>query len=78
MSIPTYFVQACPTCGRHLQVRLELLGREVLCKHCHAQFHAKDPSVSGTSGVSTSVTERANELLALLEHVSPVQSHSHL
>lgn len=34
------FVRPCPTCGRHLEIRIELLGREVCCRHCSAEFRA--------------------------------------
>lgn len=44
------FVQDCPTCGRKLRIRLDLLGREVACKHCCAEFIAQH-----TEGVSASV-----------------------
>ncbi|MFO0903914.1 MAG: hypothetical protein U0939_12990 [Pirellulales bacterium] len=36
-----YFVQECSTCGRRLEVRVELLGRRVECPHCHSQFVAQ-------------------------------------
>ncbi|EAQ77229.1 hypothetical protein [Blastopirellula marina] len=45
MSIVTYFIQQCPTCGRRLQVRINDLGRPVSCQHCHAEFTATDPSI---------------------------------
>ncbi len=32
MSNPTYFVQECPTCGRRLQIRVEYLGKRVVCQ----------------------------------------------
>ena len=44
MSNPTYFVQECPTCGRRLQIRVEYLGRTVVCQHCQGQLVAADPS----------------------------------
>ena len=44
MSKSTYFVQECPTCGRSLQVRVEYLGRQVACQHCHGHFEASDPA----------------------------------
>lgn len=34
------FVRPCPTCGRNLEIRVELLGREVQCRHCSAEFVA--------------------------------------
>ncbi|MEZ6133560.1 MAG: hypothetical protein R3C53_01490 [Pirellulaceae bacterium] len=40
MASGTFFVRSCPTCGRNLEVRVELLGREVECVHCRANFVA--------------------------------------
>lgn len=34
------FVRPCPTCGRNLEIRVELLGRDVQCRHCSAEFVA--------------------------------------
>lgn len=42
MAAGTYFVKPCPTCGRKLEVRIELLGREVECVHCSAVFTANE------------------------------------
>lgn len=42
MASGTYFIRSCPTCGRHLNVRVELLGRDVECVHCHAVFMANE------------------------------------
>lgn len=65
MSKSTYFVQECPTCGRSLQVRVEYLGRQVVCQHCHGRFEATDPASTATpisqSGVN--LLQRADELL---------------
>ena len=44
MSNPTYFVQECPTCGRRLQIRVEHLGRRVVCQHCQGHLIATDPT----------------------------------
>jgi hypothetical protein len=44
MSNVTYFVQECPTCGRRLQIRVEYLGRMVVCQHCQGQLTALDPA----------------------------------
>ena len=47
MASVTYFFRSCPTCGRHLNVRIELLGREVECVQCHAVFVAtEEPEIS--------------------------------
>lgn len=42
MASGTYFVRSCPTCGRTLEVRVELLGRDVECVHCGATFTANE------------------------------------
>lgn len=46
MASGTYFFRSCPTCGRHLNVRIELLGREVECTQCRATFLATEESES--------------------------------
>ena len=45
MASGTCFVRACPTCGRSLEVRIELLGREVQCIHCGATFTARHEEI---------------------------------
>ena len=61
----TYFVQECPTCGRNLQVRVEFLGKHVVCQHCGARFEACDPSSAAypPTNSSLSMLKRAEELL---------------
>jgi hypothetical protein len=65
MSNATYFVQECPTCGRRLQIRVEYLGRKVVCKHCQGELIAADPANlrcdCGSS--SNALLRRADELL---------------
>jgi len=65
MSRSMYFVQECPTCGRNLHVRVEYLGRLVVCQHCHGQFEACDPASAqyppSQSGIA--LLRRAEELL---------------
>jgi DNA-directed RNA polymerase subunit RPC12/RpoP len=60
-----YFVQECPTCGRRLNIRVEYLGKAVVCQHCSGRFVAYDeangPSPSSASG--SSLLKRAEELL---------------
>jgi DNA-directed RNA polymerase subunit RPC12/RpoP len=64
MPTTTYFVQACPTCGRNLRVRHEYLSRHVVCQHCGGQFQACDSSVEGSSAdVGSDILRRAEELL---------------
>jgi hypothetical protein len=63
----TYYIQECPTCGRSLHVRVEYLGKQVVCQHCHARFEAYDsantppPPSSSASGIG--LMRRAEELL---------------
>lgn len=61
----TYFAQECPSCGRHLQVRLEYLGRPVACQHCQRQFEAMLTPPQSDS--SEDLLNRANVLLATVE-----------
>ena len=65
MPSPIYFVQECPTCGRNLQVRVEYLGKKVICQHCAAKFEACDPSSGAYPPIESSLSllERAEELL---------------
>ena len=63
----TYYIQECPTCGRSLHVRVEYLGKQVVCQHCHARFEAYDsantapPASSSASGIG--LLRRAEQLL---------------
>lgn len=62
----TYFVQECPTCGRNLQVRVEYLGKRVVCQHCNARFEASEGPSRGqrdTDCSSSGIMQRAEELL---------------
>jgi hypothetical protein len=65
MSNPTYFVQECPTCGRRLQIRVEYLGRRVVCQHCQGHLVAADSTNLRCDGVDSSniLLRRADELL---------------
>lgn len=61
----TYYVQECPTCGRSLQVRVEYLGKQVVCQHCSAQFSASEPGSAEYPPMDSSLSllARAEELL---------------
>jgi DNA-directed RNA polymerase subunit RPC12/RpoP len=65
MSNPTYFVQECPTCGRRLQIRVEYLGRKVVCQHCQGQLVATDPANMRYEDTASAnaLLRRADELL---------------
>jgi ribosomal protein L37AE/L43A len=64
MSLLAFFAQECPTCGRSLEIRVELLGRNVYCQHCRAKFVAGAPS-RGPADVSDTETllRRAERLI---------------
>ena len=71
----TYFVQECPTCGRSVEIRVEYLGKQLVCQHCHGAFVAADPeSLQQEPATSSSaIMRRADELLALaVERPAPV------
>ena len=65
MSKSTYFVQGCPTCGRRLQIRVEYLGKKVVCQHCQGRFLAADPANLRCECVvdESALLRRADELL---------------
>lgn len=75
MSNSTYFVQECPTCGRQLHIRVEYLGKRVICQHCRGQFVACDPQSNRYSEPpGSALLKRADELL---QHASGVHSKLH-
>ena len=69
MSNSTYFVRECPTCGRRLQIRVEHLGKEVVCQHCQGEFMALDPTSVRYDSADTkdALLKRADELLKSVE-----------
>jgi len=69
MSESPFFVQDCPTCGRRLHVRVEYLGREVVCQHCRGRFMATDPDAAPTepSASAMAVLQRVDELIDLAD-----------
>jgi hypothetical protein len=73
MSNPTYFVQECPTCGRRLQIRVEYLGRKVVCQHCQGRFTAADSANFRCDSVESgqNLLRRADELLESISQRRP-------
>ncbi len=65
----TYFVQTCPVCGRRLQIRVEYLGKKVVCQHCRGELVASDPTTVRCDHPQSAPTslQRANELLESIE-----------
>jgi rRNA maturation protein Nop10 len=53
----TFFLQACPVCGRRLQVPNQLLGCGVTCQHCGGSFvanhetSAEDPTTDSRAAM---------------------------
>jgi DNA-directed RNA polymerase subunit RPC12/RpoP len=69
MAETAYFSQECPTCGRSLHIRVEYLGRKVVCQHCRGSLVAQDPAIAGAlpSDSSLRLMQRADELLERVE-----------
>jgi hypothetical protein len=63
MSNSTFFLQECPTCGRRLRIRVEYLGKRLVCQHCCGQFMACDPASNRYGSCDSTVIEKAEELL---------------
>ena len=63
MSKSTFFVQECPTCGRGLRIRVEHLGKRVVCQHCRGQLVACDPASNRYGSRDSAVIRKADELL---------------
>lgn len=71
MAQSTYFFQECPTCGRHLRIRVEYLGRTMACAHCSRTFTASDQvSRPDSSSIDSSLLGRVDRLLS----EPPIQS----
>jgi hypothetical protein len=78
MSNPTFFIQECPTCGRSLQIRVEYLGKTVVCQHCRGALSAVDPTMRCDCGEgNNSLLQRADQLLASVSQrkLQPRTSH---
>jgi hypothetical protein len=72
MAQTTYFFQECPTCGRHLRIRVQYLGREMACAHCRRTFTATDRVSHIDVPADGTLLERAERLLSS----TPVQSYA--
>jgi hypothetical protein len=63
MSRSTFFIQECPTCGRRLRIRVEHLGKSVVCQHCRGRLVACDPASNRYGSRDSAVIQKADELL---------------
>lgn len=74
MASGTFFVRSCPTCNRRLEVRVELLGREVECVHCGAGFTANEETTQQQDD------QRIEQVLAraqrYIDSVTPVDART--
>ena len=73
MSNATYYVQSCPTCGRSLRIRVEYLGKSLICQHCRGSLTAVQSDGVPLRPLSRSsrgdtLLERADALLRQSEH----------
>lgn len=74
MSTVTYFFEECPTCGRALRVKVNYLGKKVVCEHCQGEFIACDrgnPRYSPDDR-APSLLDRATQLLEELDSRGPM------
>jgi hypothetical protein len=69
MAMMTYFVQECPTCGRTLHVRVEYLGKRLVCQHCNGALIATDPAA--TPSRAARLLDRADQLLQSASRRAP-------
>jgi hypothetical protein len=69
----TYYFQECPTCGRSLQIRVEYLGRVVVCQHCGGSLQARDPAARTLVNPHTHILERAEQLLQTADQIRTPQ-----
>jgi hypothetical protein len=69
------FAKVCPTCGRTLQIPVELLGKDVCCHGCGAGFRANAGEISAKAGAAEDIDERVDRLIQAadkqLQHFSP-------
>ena len=69
--MPLHFTQSCPTCGRRLQVHTRLLGQQVACQHCHAEFTAGANEEALAAGDSSQdLLARAEAMLKLTQNAT--------
>ncbi len=76
MSSSVRFAKVCPTCGRTLQIPVELLGKDVCCHGCGAGFRAIASDESVKSGMGEGIDQKVDRLIQAadrqLEQLTPV------
>jgi len=63
MSSSVRFAKVCPTCGRTLQIPVELLGKDVCCQGCGAGFRAIEGESSHRVGRVEDIDKRVDRLI---------------
>jgi len=80
MSSSVRFSKVCTTCGRSLQIPVELLGKEICCQGCGARLLATTPETSKLVNSFEGIDERVDRLIQAadrqLQHAS-TPSHQH-
>lgn len=68
-----HYFQDCPICGRTLRIRVEYLGRKLVCQSCRGHFVAAEPSQPApvrAFGSHCHLLDRANQLLDAMQSSS--------
>jgi len=68
-----YFFQDCPTCGRHVRIKAEYLGKRMSCLHCEGEFTATDRE-SRFDAVETRATSVLQAMESLLSVPQPAMT----
>lgn len=63
MSSSVRFAKICPTCGRTLQIPVELLGKDVCCQGCGAGFRASVTDFDSRTGAPEGIDQRVDRLI---------------
>ncbi|NLE40149.1 MAG: hypothetical protein GX621_19215 [Pirellulaceae bacterium] len=73
MSRRVFFVHPCPTCGRRLHIRVEYLGKKVVCPHCGARLDAYDTTAGDfpMADSAGALMKRVEELLETTPDQTP-------
>jgi hypothetical protein len=79
MSSSVRFSKICPTCGRSLQIPVELLGKEICCQGCGAMLRATTSETSKVVNTFEGIDERVDRLIQAadlqLQHACAPTNH---
>ncbi len=77
MGSSTRFLRSCPTCGRHLDIPVDQIGRRVMCGHCHAEFSATATVGFASEKIENNLDDRIERLLAETSSAPPRPHFDH-